>query len=74
MADVHRESKMQEARNTTANQPVNLFKTSAVDVPKRESLVSPPNEAPSPEDLLSCIKITKHNTAQRIMKRIKEII
>lgn len=53
-----------------ASQPVNFFKTSAVDVPNKESLVSPPKEAPSPVLLLSWIKITKQSTAQRIKNKV----
>jgi hypothetical protein len=59
---VQRERMMQEAKKTTASHAVNVFSTSAVDVPKRESLAAPPKEAPRPELLLSWIKITKQST------------
>jgi len=64
IAVVQSDNKIHEQKNTTASQPVNFFKTSAVDVPNNESLDSPPNDAPSPVLLLSWIKITKHKTAQ----------
>jgi hypothetical protein len=65
---VQRESKIQETRKIRASQAVNFFKTSAVEVPKRDSLASPPKEAPKPELLLSCIKITPHNKIHRNIK------
>lgn len=66
---VQRESKMQEMRKTRASQAVNLFSTSAVEVPNSDSLDSPPNEAPSPVLLLSCMRITVQSKMQRIMNR-----
>lgn len=65
---VHIESNTEEARNMNTSHPVNFFRTSAVDVPNSESLVSPPKEAPSPELLLSCIKIVIQRTTARIIK------
>lgn len=53
-AAVQRERRMQEIKKIAASQAVNFFKTSAVEVPNKESLVSPPpKEAPSPVLLLS---------------------
>ena len=69
IAEVHRERITQEARNATESHFVIVFNTSAVDVPKTESLAAPPKEAPRPELLLSCIKITKHKTTHNKMKR-----
>jgi hypothetical protein len=68
--DVQRDSSTQETKKMIASQPVNFFKTSAVEVPKRESPPSPPKEAPSPVLLLSWIKITKHKIKQRTIKRV----
>jgi hypothetical protein len=68
-AVVHNERRMHETRKINASQAVNFFNTSAVEVPNRDSLVSPPNEAPKPELLLSCIKMTIHNKTHKIMKR-----
>lgn len=68
-ADVHKDKRIQETRKIKANQAVKRFNTSAVEVPNNDSLASPPNEAPNPELLLSCIKITVHNKTHKIMKR-----
>jgi hypothetical protein len=69
-AVVHNDKRMQAAKKTTANQAVTFFKTSAVEVPNKDSLESPPKEAPSPELLLSCIKITAQSIAQVTKKRV----
>ena len=64
--EVHSESTTQEIIKITAKYPVNFFKTSAVDVPKRESEVSPPpKEAPRPIDFDSWIIITKVNKTHK---------
>jgi hypothetical protein len=68
-AVVHKDKRMQATRKINASQAVKRFKTSAVEVPNKDSLASPPNEAPKPELLLSCIKITVHNRMHKIMKR-----
>jgi hypothetical protein len=68
-AAVHKDKRIQETRKINASQAVKRFNTSAVDVPNKDSLASPPNEAPKPELLLSCIKITAHNKIHKIMKR-----
>lgn len=52
-AVVQSDNKMQETRNMKANQAVNFLSTSAVEVPNKDSLASPPNEAPKPVLLLS---------------------
>lgn len=70
MALVQSDKIMQATRKISASQAVNFFNTSAVDVPKSDSLVSPPKEAPKPELLLSCIKITVQSKTQRIKKRV----
>ena len=61
-AAVQSDRMIHEAKKTTASQAVNVFSTSAVDVPNSESLAAPPNEAPNPELLLSWIRITKQST------------
>lgn len=68
-AVVHNDKRMQATRKISASQAVNRFKTSAVEVPNKDSLASPPNDAPNPELLLSCIKMTMHNRTHRIIKR-----
>ena len=68
-AVVHNDKRMHATRKIRASHAVNRFKTSAVDVPNSDSLASPPNEAPKPELLLSCIKMTMHNNTHSIMKR-----
>ncbi len=73
-APVQKDRSTQETRNTNASQPVNFFKTSAVDVPKSESDDSPPKDAPKPVVLLSWIKITKQSTAHKIINSMIEII
>ena len=60
---------MQEMKKIRANHAVKRFKMSAVEVPNTDSLASPPNEAPKPELLLSCMRITMHNKTHKIMKR-----
>lgn len=60
----------QESRKVKASQPVIFFKTSAVEAPNKESLESPPNEAPNPELLLSWIRITKHKMAQSVINKM----
>jgi hypothetical protein len=64
---VHNERRMQATMKTKASQPVNFFNTSAVPVPNIESLASPPNEAPNPELLLSCINMTAQSNKQMII-------
>ncbi len=68
-AVVHNDNKIHATKKTRASQAVNFFKTSAVEVPKRDSLESPPKEAPNPVLLLSCIKITVHRKTQTSKKR-----
>ncbi|MCH9625245.1 MAG: hypothetical protein S4CHLAM123_04150 [Chlamydiales bacterium] len=53
IAPVQIERMMHPAKKTTANHAVIFLRISGVDVPKRESPESPPNEAPNPELLLS---------------------
>jgi hypothetical protein len=52
-AEVQRDKITQEARKRNESQAVNRFNTSAVAVPKIDTLASPPKEAPKPELLLS---------------------
>jgi hypothetical protein len=52
-AEVQRERNKHEAIKIMASHPVNFFKTSAVEVPNKESPASPPKEAPNPVLLLS---------------------
>lgn len=66
---VHIESKMHDAIKIMASIEVNRFKTSAVDVPKRDSPASPPKEAPKPEPLLSWIKIVPQSKMHSNKKR-----
>ena len=68
-AVVQRDRRTHATRNMSASQAVKRFKTSAVDVPNKDSLASPPKEEPKPELLLSCIRITAHKITQTIMKR-----
>jgi hypothetical protein len=68
IADAHKDSRTQATRKINASHAVKRFKTSAVEVPNNDSLASPPNEAPKPELLLSCIRITVHNKKHKIMK------
>jgi len=68
-AVVQRERRMQATRKTNASHAVKRFNTSAVDVPKSDSLASPPKEAPNPELLLSWMRITLHNSTHNSMKR-----
>lgn len=68
-AFVHNDNKIQEAKKIIDNHAVNFFNTSAVEVPKSESDASPPNEAPSPELLLSCNKITPQSKTQSSINR-----
>jgi hypothetical protein len=69
--DVQNESKMQDATNAIASHAVTFFKTSGVDVPNNESDVSPPpNDAPKPPPLPSCINIAIQRTKQRNKKNI----
>jgi hypothetical protein len=68
-AAVHKDRRIHAIKKMSAIQAVNRFNTSAVEAPKRDSLVSPPKEAPKPELLLSCIKITAQRRTQRTRKR-----
>lgn len=52
-ADVHKDKMTQEAKKKKASHAVKRLSTSAVAVPKTDSLASPPNEAPKPVLLLS---------------------
>lgn len=79
IAFVHKERRTHDTRKIRANQPVNFFNISAVDVPNNDSLASPPKEAPSPELLLSCIKMTEQRRKQRkrnnaIEKKYRNVI
>lgn len=79
IAFVHNDSVIQATRKIKASQAVNFFNTSAVPVPKTDSLASPPNEVPNPELLLSCIKITAHSKMHKkinraIVKKYKNVI
>lgn len=67
--EVHKDKRMQATRKIKASQAVKRFKTSAVEVPNKDSLASPPKEAPKPELLLSCIRMTAHNKTHKIIKR-----
>lgn len=52
-AVVQTERRMHAIKKIAASHAVNFLRTSAVEVPKRESDVSPPKEAPRPVLLLS---------------------
>ena len=67
---VHKDSNTHDTKKIKANHAVNFFKTSAVDVPKRESDASPPKEAPSPVLLLSWMRMMKHSKAQSIKNSV----
>lgn len=68
-AAVHKDRRMQETRKIKASQAVKRFKTSAVEVPNKDSRASPPKEAPKPELLLSCMRMTAQSKTHKIMKR-----
>jgi hypothetical protein len=69
---VQNDSTTHDIIKIAASHPVNTFSTCGVETPKRESPVSPPNEAPSPDDFDSWIRTTTVKTKQRIKNRIIE--
>src|SRR5262249_20362439 len=72
-APVQRERRRQPMRKTPEREAVKRLSTSAVDVPKRESPESPPNEAPKPRLFASWMRTTKASTIQRRRKRKSKI-
>ncbi len=70
IAAVHIERIKQDVKKITANHAVIFLRTSAVDVPNNESVVSPPKDAPNPVLLLSWINTTKHSTAHKIRNKV----
>jgi hypothetical protein len=71
-AEVHKDKRTQDNKKKNASHAVNFLRTSAVDVPNKESPDSPPKEAPKPVLLLSWIKMTKQRSTQSNKKSVKE--